>query len=226
MKDEIKELTTIKSSSQASSIRLRYRKGNFTVVKPENTEVLLDRVIENNQDWFESYLDEAKKYREKIPERNFEEGAVFSVLGEDKQIVVESRRSNKVEENILLAEHLVKQTSIKDQLEKTLREHVRETIHQKLEQYSPRVNGDYNKVFIRDQETRWGSCSSKSNLNFNWRLVLGPEYVLEYVVVHELVHLEISNHGLEFESRVDQLFDRRAEAESWLRNNTAVLEYE
>jgi predicted metal-dependent hydrolase len=226
MKDEIKELLKVEDSPRAKNVRLKYRKGSFTAVKPENAEIDTEKLIEDNLDWFRSHLDKAREYRDQIPERRFEEGAAFSVLGEEKQIVIESRRSNKVEEDILLAEHLVKRTSLKDQLEKSLREHARETINSKLEQYASRIDGDYNKVFIRDQDTRWGSCSSKSNLNFNWRLVLGPEYVLEYVVVHELVHLEISNHGRKFKSRVDKLFPRRVESEAWLEQNNAKLVFE
>lgn len=75
-------------------------------------------------------------------------------------------------------------TSLKDQLEKVLRDEARQIIESKIQLYSDQVDKDYEKVFIRDQETRWGSCSSKGNLNFNWRLILGPEHVLEYVVVH------------------------------------------
>lgn len=226
MKNEIRELLKVEESTRARNIRLKYRKGNFTAVKPESTEIDTEKLIEDNLDWFRSHLDKAREYREKVPDRNFGEGATFSVLGDEKRIVVESRRSNKVEEEILLAEHLVERTSLKDQLEKTLRDYAREIIHEKLEKYIHKIDGEYNKVFIRDQQTRWGSCSSKNNLNFNWRLVLGPEHVPEYVVVHELVHLEISNHGRKFRSRVDQLFTERVESEEWLDENSAKLVFE
>lgn len=226
MKTEIRELLQIRESSRAKRLKLKYRKGQFTVVKPENTDLDIDTFIENNIDWIESRLEEAKNYRKQLPERDFSEGATISVLGKDREIMVESRRSSKVEDDILLAQHLVERTSIRNQVEKTLREHARETIHQKLEKYSSKIDGEYNKVFIRDQETRWGSCSSKNNLNFNWRLVLGPEHVLEYVVVHELVHLEISNHGKGFESRVDQLFPGKDKSQKWLDKNAAKLEFD
>lgn len=226
MRNEIKELLNIKDSSRAKNLRLKYRKGNFTAVKPENIEINKDKLIEDNLEWFLSHIEKAKKYREKIPARNFEEGETISILEEKKQVVIESRRSNKVKEDILIAEHLAERTSIKDQLEKTLREHARKVIHKKLEEYANQIDGDFNKVFIRDQQTRWGSCSSKNNLNFNWRLVLGPEHVLEYVVVHELVHLDISNHGREFQTRVDQLFPRRKESEEWLEANSARLVFD
>ncbi|MFQ3308647.1 MAG: putative metal-dependent hydrolase [Candidatus Nanohaloarchaea archaeon] len=225
MKDKIREFLQIRESSRTRKVRLKYRKGDFTIVKPENTKVDVDKIIENNFDWFRTHVEEAQIYRDKIPDRSFEEDAYISILGDQKQLVIESRRSNSVGEEIYLAEHLVDRNGVKEELQKTLRNYARNVVHEHLGMYAPLIDGSYNKVFIRDQDTRWGSCSSKGNLNFNWRLVLGPEHVLEYVVVHELVHLEISNHGLNFEERVDELFDQRQDAENWLNSNSAVLEF-
>lgn len=225
MKEKIRQYTQVRESKRAKRVKIQYRKGTFTIVKPESMQIDQNLIIENNLEWFKSKLSQAEKYRKQIPNRDYCEGAKLSVLGEEKKIILEKRRSNSVEDNIFLAKHLVDRTSIKDQLEKALKSHVRAIIHNILEDYVDRIDGDYNKVFIRDQDTRWGSCSSKNNLNFNWRLVLGPYFVLEYVVVHELVHLEINNHGEGFESRVDQLFGDRVKAESWLDDNSAVLEF-
>lgn len=226
MKDEITEYLKIRESSKAKSPKLRYSEGRFTAVVPEGLDVDKEEVIENNLEWFESYLSEARRYREQVPERRFEEGEVFEVLNEEKKVFVESRRSNKVDENIFLAEHLVSRTGLKDQLEKTLRSLAREKFKEKASKFVQRVEGDYEKIYIRDQKTRWGSCSSKNNLNFNWRLVLGPQKVLEYVVVHELVHLEIRNHSKRFENRVGEIFSEASEAKEWLNENSARLEFD
>lgn len=226
MEESIQKYLRIRESTRARNVKIKYRKGVFTIVKPELAKINQEQIINDNIDWFRSKIPQAREYREKLPQRDFSEGAAISVLGEDKEIMVESRRSSKVEEDIFLAQHLVQRTSIKEQLEKALREHARETIHSKLDEYSPEIDGEYNKVFIRDQQTRWGSCSSKNNLNFNWRLVLGPENVLEYVVVHELVHLEVDNHGNGFWNRVEQLMPEYKESQNWLNENAAKLEFD
>lgn len=220
-KIEIQERT----SSRAKRLKLKYRKDRIELVKPENTSADIQEFLEEKKDWLINKAREVKNYRENRPERDIREGGSIKVLGEEKRIRVESRKSGKVDRDIVLAKHLVERNGLKEQLEKRLREHAREKITEYIEEYISEIDGSYNKVFIRDQDTRWGSCSPKNNLNFNWRLVLGPEYILRYVIVHELVHLEIENHGEEFHQEVEELFDRKTEAEEWLSENGARLEF-
>lgn len=73
------------------------------------------------------------------------------------------------------------------------------------------------KITIRDQQTRWGSCSGTGNLNFSWRLILAPDHVLDYVVAHEVAHLAEMNHGKRFWAHVADLCDDPATARAWLR---------
>ncbi len=214
-----------KTSSRAKRLKLRYRKDRIELVEPENHNLDVESFLRDKKNWLLEKGREVQKYQDRKPEHDIRRGGSINVLGEEKQIKVEKRKSGKVEEDIVLAEHLVERNGLENQLEKRLREHARRKITECIEEYISRVEGSFNKVFIRDQDTRWGSCSSKNNLNFNWRLVLGPEYILRYVVVHELVHLEIDNHSEEFHEKLYKLFDRKDEAEKWLEENEARLEF-
>lgn len=77
----------------------------------------------------------------------------------------------------------------------------------------------YNRITIREQKTRWGSCSSNRNLNFNWKLVLAPPEVLDYVVVHELCHLKEMNHSSAFWHEVEAVVPDYKARRAWLKEN-------
>jgi len=217
----------VRRSRRSSRIRLKYRQGRIELVLPDSSQKDPKTVVEENQAWILEKWREAKEFREQVPSRVFEEGEKFSIMSNDKELVVERRRSNKVEQDrIVLASHLVNRTGLKDQLEKALREHFRTIISEKLEVYECQVEGSYGKVFIRDQNTRWGSCSSQNNLNFNWRLVLGPEHVIDYIAVHELVHLDIPDHSQSFWQKVEELKPDFRKSQNWLRNNSAKLVFD
>ncbi|MEO1283155.1 MAG: SprT family zinc-dependent metalloprotease [Pseudomonadota bacterium] len=73
------------------------------------------------------------------------------------------------------------------------------------------------RLTIRDQTSRWGSCSSNGSLSFSWRLVMAPEFVLDYVGAHEVAHLREMNHGPQFWALVEQTMPRMEEAKTWLQ---------
>ena len=84
------------------------------------------------------------------------------------------------------------------------KEVARALVHSGLDKYNIFYNFKYNRVAIRDQKSRWGSCSSKGNLNFNYRLALLSARQSEYIIVHELCHLKEMNHSARFWSLVEQ----------------------
>lgn len=79
------------------------------------------------------------------------------------------------------------------------------------------------KVSIREQRTRWGSCTHRGDLSFNWRLILAPGWVLDSIVVHELCHIEELNHSDAFWALLDERYPRHHEASEWLREHGAAL---
>ncbi len=85
--------------------------------------------------------------------------------------------------------------------------------------YQQYTGGTYHRISIRDQKTRWGSCSSKGTLSFNWRLMLAPPAILDYVVVHELCHLTYMNHSTAFWKKVEAVCPDYRTARKWLKDH-------
>jgi len=99
----------------------------------------------------------------------------------------------------------------------------RELVTMVLDEEAPALGVAYRRVQIRDQRTRWGSCSPSGTLSFNWRLVLAPFEVLDYVVVHELCHLQVPDHSRRFWQLVGRQRPRWREQRDWLREYGAEL---
>lgn len=87
----------------------------------------------------------------------------------------------------------------------------------KVAYYAPLVGVEVEHIGIRMQKSRWGSCSTKGNLNFNCLLMLAPEFVREYVVVHELCHRKQMNHSPEFWAEVARVLPAYKQAKEWLK---------
>ena len=89
--------------------------------------------------------------------------------------------------------------------------------------WAEKVGVSYGRISIRHQKSRWGSCSSKGNLNFNCLLMLAPDSVRDYVVVHELCHRKHMNHSPEFWQAVEQAIPEWRSAKIWLKQNGDAL---
>lgn len=85
------------------------------------------------------------------------------------------------------------------------------------------TGGNYTSITIRDQKTRWGSCSGRGTLSFNWRLILAPPEILDYVVVHELCHLTHMNHSKKFWELVGSVIPDYKAKRKWLKENGHTL---
>jgi len=96
-------------------------------------------------------------------------------------------------------------------------------IPERVAYFSKLAGVTYGRITIRNQKTRWGSCSSKGNLNFNCLLMLTPPEVIDYVVVHELCHRKEMNHSKQFWSEVEKILPDYKKQEKWLKNEGSLL---
>ena len=104
-----------------------------------------------------------------------------------------------------------------------LAEEALKIIPARVEYFAKVIGVTYGKITIRNQKTRWGSCSSKGNLNFNCLLMLAPPEVLDYVVVHELCHRKQMNHSKAFWLEVEKVLPDYKEARKWLKEEGSQM---
>ena len=154
----------------------------------------------------------------------------------DSKVIVRAPKRMRIEEIRGFVEskagwiekHLLNRTTfnqekLTDQEMKMLREKARAVVTEKVQYYAPLIGVTYNQIAIRAQHTRWGSCSSKGNLNFNCLLALVPPEVLDYVVVHELCHRKELNHSERFWIEVAKILPDYRQQKKWLKDHGSSL---
>lgn len=101
----------------------------------------------------------------------------------------------------------------------TLADRALKVIPERVKHYAPLIGVDYGRITIRNQKSRWGSCSSKGNLNFNCLLMEMPNEIIDSVVVHELCHRKHMNHSPEFYAEIEKVFPQYQRCHKWLKEN-------
>lgn len=158
-----------------------------------------------------------------------ENGDILYYLGDKKTLTVirEPRtraRVRGVKDRILMwvpyeADFAYK----KEQLEKWYRKEAFAIISRKAEEFAGLLSADFKMIRIKDQKSRWGSCSSKGNLNFNWRIIMAPEVVCDYVIIHELCHLVFMDHSAHFWNLVESICPDYRQCKKWLKEKGNLL---
>jgi len=152
---------------------------------------------------------------------SFTRGAVIPLRGVDHRIVPTGRVRGRVEvaeddgELTLLVPGETAHRSRR--LMDWLKEQAQIDLEKRVAVHARRLGVEYKSVAMRSQATRWGSCSTTGRLNFNWRLVLAPSYVLDYVAAHEVAHLVEMNHSDAFWATVEQTLPSMNRGRAWLK---------
>ena len=148
--------------------------------------------------------------------------APFKMKEKEIEIFAESKR-NWIEKNLqTFSEKQKNLENIEPYSNEEIRSFIakaKEIIPKKVEFYADKMGVTYNKITIRCQRTRWGSCSSKGNLNFNCLLVLLPDELIDSVVVHELCHRKQMNHSTKFYAEIEKVFPDYNHCRQWLKQN-------
>ncbi|MBC8016694.1 MAG: M48 family metallopeptidase [Sporomusaceae bacterium] len=96
-------------------------------------------------------------------------------------------------------------------------------LSEKTLQWAAKIKVEPQRITIKEQKTRWGSCSSKGNINYNWRIIMAPPDVIDYLVIHELCHLRVPNHSAAFWQEVGHSSPFFKQHRTWLKNNSRIL---
>ncbi len=195
---------TVKRSNRARYIRLEIKPGSgLTAVMPRfyNAD-LLPSFLQSKQSWIISKL---AKYGGRMSTDSKSKPIItdsIPYLGNNMRIIRQSNNGNieniRIEHNNLIINSQLDNSMLNKALENWYRMQAEKIIGEKAYLASNKLNLNFNRITIRGQNTLWASCSRKKNLSFNWKLLMMPEPVIDYVVIHELMHLVEMNHSKRF----------------------------
>jgi predicted metal-dependent hydrolase len=186
----------------------------------------IHEIVESKRSWIFGKLHHGQKYRDlpHPPGKELVSGESALYLGRCYRIEVVDRDATEIlfsNRFLIPRSHASRRTAI---LRDWYCERAREKILPRVRRHARQLGVSFKHARIVDNRYRWGSCTVKDNVNFNWRLIKAPMFVIDYVVVHELTHLMESNHTARFWSIVRAQTPTMEKARAWLRENGQLLE--
>ena len=220
---ETGEEVEVRRSPKATRYRLSVGRDGAAVltIPMRGSERQARQFLESQRDW----LDRTRSRLSRLPRSAAVWTLGTSVLWRGEWRAIE--RTPDAAAHVALGEERFRVSRHEGDLRPTLESHFRRAARIEL---PPRtwelaaVSGvEVREVTVRDQRTRWGSCSTSGQISLNWRLVQAPGFVADYIILHELMHVREMNHSERFWALVEGVCPRRLEAERWLKNHGGAL---
>jgi predicted metal-dependent hydrolase len=212
--------------SDRQRLQISVERDKSVIVRaPEGTSIeAIESALDKKRLWIYEKTKHPQKYHEGRQEREYISGTSILYLGKEYKLdfVNEEFEGVRFDSGFLLsrdhaqfAEHSLKEWFL---------EEARRIITPKVELHARKLGVSYNQILISNLKYRWGSCTPKNNLNYNWRLIKAPISVIDYVIVHELAHLIEPNHSKRFWTIISVQLPHYLKAKEWLKSNGRLLE--
>ena len=203
----------IRSNPRARRIIIKIRHGEVQLVIPRRGS--LKRALkfyESKELWVQNRL------AQQPCKINLEIGSILPVLGVSRETIYGCIRGKSyLDENCIIINGDPALAGQK--IKKVISEYLKGELEQIVNIKTAELGVTHKKIIIRDNVTRWGSCSSRGTLSFCWRIAFAPRYVMEYLACHEVAHLREMNHGKNFWQLVERICPNYEVAEQWLKKN-------
>jgi predicted metal-dependent hydrolase len=209
---------TIRRSARARRVRVTVDgAGEVTVTLPKKAaERRAAEAVKELRPW----IDRRRGALVRAAEEVAREPGTLPYLGDTLRVVAEPGRERVHRRGDVL---LVPPGDAREAIERYYRRRARAEIGPRLDAATARVGSRHTGLTIRGQRTRWASCSSTGKMSFNWRLLLAPEAVLDYVIEHEVCHLEVMDHSPRFWALLESRSPGWREHAGWLRRYGSTL---
>jgi len=225
----------VRESKRAKSINIRVdAKKGLELVYPVGVKKPTPKeVLKIKETWILSALDNMQVQADTRFQRRYEQGAIFLYLGKEVTLnLIQKTRgrttsvqlnNNRLDVSLPPDIALTDTDAIQVAIESFYRKQAKGYITKRTHEIADKLGFKFNRIVIKNQKTRWGSCSSGNNLNFNLRLMMTPTEAIDYIIIHELCHLTHMNHSKQFWSLVGKHCPPYKQWRKWFKENSRFL---
>lgn len=201
------------------------RDSKVLVNAPENlSDEEIEKYIYKKRLWIWEKLAIKKSINEEIVQKKFISGESFSYLGRRYRLQIVDGKEELKLKNGWFTLGITKQKKAKEIFKTWYSSHLKNKIDERLEFICNNMNIKKPEFRIMELGFRWGSCTKDSVLNFNWKIAMAPLGVIDYVLVHEIVHLKEHTHNERFWKEVSKIMPNYLEKKEWLKENGYLLD--
>ncbi len=220
----------IKSKRKTISIIIRPTKEVIVRAPKQISSEQIRNIVKSKGNWIVKKLSDMPDIM--IPvEKDYTNGDKILYRGKEYIIkIINTVGINKstieIKENeIIVVRKIKEKKKTRELLLEWYKNNTRSLVKERIAYYMPQINKPIGTIRIKSQRKRWGSCSSKGNLNFNWKIVMMPDEMSDYIIVHELCHLKHLNHSRHFWESVERILPDYKVRECWIKENTSKLDF-
>ena len=219
-------------TNRKKSASIKIEEGKVKVIIPKTlSQKRLEQLVKEKTPWVRKKLREYAEYQPVKP-KEYVSGECFTYLGRNYRLKLVSGDSEQVKlkqgqfvlgvNKDLSSDKLA--GLVRDSLLEWYFTHAKERLIEKTQRYAKIIGIEPTSVMVKSYRSRWGSCSSKGEISYNWKIIIAPHHIVDYVVVHELCHLKHHDHSPAFWKSVEQVIPDYRECREWLKVNGLKLE--
>ncbi len=201
------------------------RDRQVVVHSPKNlSEEKIKQLVDSKRELIQQKLNHVQKYPTNISAKEFVSGESLMFLGKSYQLLVVEAEVDGIQFNKEFKISKNDQSVANELFKKWYKKRALEIILPLANEYAENLGVKFSECKISEMKYRWGSCTTKNNINFNWRIIKAPLFVIKYIIVHELIHLIEANHTATFWNILSIQVPDYQRAKDWLKNNGHLLE--
>lgn len=199
--------------------------GKLIVRAPLRTsEQRILQFVQKSRGWILKHQTKARQKQQQIIPKQFVDGEKFLYLGEHLELRVAQTPNIFLSDFLYLPKEFL--TNAKKYLINWYQKMALEVFEKRVKYHAAKTGLQFTQIKISNAKHRWGSCSAKNVLNFTWNLIMAPIEVIDYIIIHELVHTVEKNHSRNYWNKVAKIMPNYKQQEKWLKENGVFLRLE